>query len=106
MIKWPLTIIVEAELRAGHSDPAVAAEPLAQVRVREAAEHLHVVVGHRVCHLGGCSDLSWRCGFADCVANWIIVDTNSPFCSDFLFHRSVSEQLAQSPLCTLAHAGL
>ena len=46
-----LTIIVETELRAGDSHPAVAAQPLAEVRVGEAAEHLHVMIGHRICHL-------------------------------------------------------
>ena len=48
-----LTIIVETELCAGDRHPAIAAQPLAQLRIGEASEHLHVMIGHRVCHLGG-----------------------------------------------------
>ena len=48
-----LTIIVETELCAGDGHPAVAAQPLAQLGVGEASEHLHVMIGHRICHLGG-----------------------------------------------------
>ena len=51
-VKASLTIIVETELCAGDCHPAVAAQPLAQLGIREASEHLHVMIGHRVCHLG------------------------------------------------------
>ena len=47
-----ITIIVETELCAGDCHPAVAAQPLAQLGIREASEHLHVMIGHRVCHFG------------------------------------------------------
>ena len=39
--------------------------------------------------------------FAGRVANSVIVDTNCPFRCDFLFHRSVSEQLGQSSFVLL-----
>ena len=48
-----LTIIVETELCAGDGHPAVATQPLAQLGVGEASEHLHVMIGHRIRHLGG-----------------------------------------------------
>ena len=46
-----LTVVVETKVRIGDRHSAVARQPLAELRVGDSREDLHVVVRHGVGHL-------------------------------------------------------